>query len=428
MAVMRTWVGTAVVLASLALPSMVGAQTTDKWSPWIGCWTLTTENLLEGRGSARASALSTPQERQQPDDSTPRTCVARSGDGVTMTTTVPGQTPLTQTIVADGSPHDIVDGECHGVERTTWSNNGTRLLGHADVTCADQSSRTLAGLGLITRHGEWLDIRNVQIDGRGVTRVSRYHRTSGVSVYGQPLTIGEIKELSAKVAPLVLEAAVAETHPDLTVNRHVLLDLADAQVPSNVIDVVVALAYPDKFVVEKPFNPDAMLTAPASGGGGGSISADPFFYDPYWYGYYYSPFAYGYLGGYYPPFYGGYYPPIYGGGRPGGGVPIGGGGGSTTPVETGQARAINGQGYTRIHPADGAEPRAVQSATGGTRSVVTASSGSSSNSGSSGSSAPAPAPSSDSGSSSGGGGTASPQGFSGGGGDSGGGGRTAVPR
>jgi hypothetical protein len=436
---MRTIVGMLIVAAWLALPSTAAAQTAkpqaDKWSPWLGCWALTTENVLQGRGAARASALSSREQRAQPDDpSVPHTCVTRSGDGVTITTIVPGQTPITQTVVADGSPHDISDGECHGVERTEWSNSGMRLVAHADVKCSDQAPRTLTGLGLITRDGEWLDIRSFRIDGNDATRVSRYHRVTGAIVREPELTVGEIKELSSKVSSSVVEAAIAETRPHVTVNRRVLLDLADTQVPTNVIDVMVAVAYPDRFIIEEPISqgPQASAGSPGFAPIAGIDPFDPFW--PYYYpAYYYSPLAYGYLGRY-NPLYDGI---VYGGGD--GAASGGGGGGSSKPAESGLGRVVNGQGYTRIHPNDAApaHPVSASRSGNGTQAIRSSNDGASSNSGAS-TSAPAPAPPpSDSGSSSssssggggggGGGATASPQGFSsGGGGESTG--RTAVPR
>src|SRR5262245_49659189 len=127
---MRTTVVGAVILTAwLAVPAMASAQTTNRttnrWAPCIGCWALVTEDVREGAGTSLASALV--PGRGEPaapiDPTTPQTCVAPLGEGVTITTTVPDRPPMTQTIVADGSPHDIADGNCRGVERTEWSKN-----------------------------------------------------------------------------------------------------------------------------------------------------------------------------------------------------------------------------------------------------------------------------------------------------------------
>ena len=80
---MRTIVGAMIAAAWLASPAPASAQT-DRWSAWVGCWALTTENVVQGRGAARAAALSPVEgdQAQSPTDSVPLTCVVRSGDGV----------------------------------------------------------------------------------------------------------------------------------------------------------------------------------------------------------------------------------------------------------------------------------------------------------------------------------------------------------
>ena len=158
-----------------------------------------------------------------------------------LTTTVPDQTPVTQSIVADGSPHDITDGDCHGIERTEWSANGTRLFARAEVTCEDTCARTITGMGLITASGEWLDIRSFRIDGDTATRVSRYRRVAGVSVMGSPLTLDEIKERIRQSGSGGARSRDCRNAPEVKLNRDSLIDLADAQVPPNVIDVLVAV-------------------------------------------------------------------------------------------------------------------------------------------------------------------------------------------
>ena len=406
---MKAALGTLVVACGLlAMPADAAAQG-DRWTPWVGCWALVTENVREGEGSARAAALS-PVDAPAVDESTvPRTCVTRTGEGVTMVTTVPEQPPITQVLVT-GASRDIEDGSCRGTERTEWSPSGARLFARAEVTC-DGKPRTITGMGLITPGGQWLDIRTFTIDGRDATRVSRYRRVAGVVVQGTPLKVDEIKDAVTRVAPSVVEAAIAETRPQFAVNRKLLLELSDASVPAPVIDMMIAVSYPQEFVVESgPAPRDRAYGSPSYR----SSVYDPFFDFGYFPSYYYSPFAYGYIGRYDPFLF-----PPYWSGRPGGG---GGGIGSgdDTPMR-GTGRAVNGQGYTRIRPADSDAPRrAVPNPnTGGNNGTITSNSG-----GSSTSSAPAPA--ADSSSGGGGGGSASPAGYSNGG--DGGGGRTAQPR
>jgi hypothetical protein len=391
-----------------------------RWAPWIGCWELVDE-------SARETALERLRSDRRPPDAVtpaaaPRVCVERDGDAaVTLTTTVPGQEPSTQTIRPDGVPHPLVEDGCRGTETAEWSRNGQRLFARAEVTCADGAPRMISGLAFLTPDDVWLDIRSFRIDSQPVTRVSRYRRASGAAprriplAGGSPFTLAEIKEASGKVSDAVLEVALAEAQPFVPIDKHTLVDLADAGVAPSVIDVLVALAYPERFVIDRT---PGTVAASAIQGPGHPFGLYDYYYSGYYYpAYYYSPFGYSYIG-YYDPF---FFRPIgyYGGRR-----------GDRDERPSGTSYVIAGEGYTRIRPAgggDGGDADAAVPRTAVRRAIAGGDGG--------GSAASAPVRSSDGGSSGSGssgssGSTASPAGYSSGGGGGGGdgGGRTAQPR
>jgi hypothetical protein len=197
-------------------------------------------------------------------------------------------------------------------------------------------------------------------------------------------SLDEVKEASAKVTPSTVEAALIETDAQFPLNAKRLQELDAAGVPDRVLDLMIALSFPNKFVVER--RTSSSLSMPGGGemiGGLGWIDAG---YDLF--PYYYAPFGYGMWGrsDYY--YYGA---PVYA-------VDVVS---NSEPRPSGEGRVIDGLGYTRVRSRD------PQPVSGGM--VVADGSGGSSTSG---------------GSSSSGGGVSS-QGYSGGGGDSG---RTAVPR
>jgi hypothetical protein len=280
----------------------------------------------------------------------------------------------------------------------------------------------------------WVEIQLIESQGKKRVRVRRYRpapdqttakqsvtRERSVVPLGRKLTLEEITEASAKVPAEVLQAAVIELGTggyDLKARQ--LRDLDSAGVPDTVIDLMVAMSFPRKFVVER-----------ATSGGGFSTSwmgneldmwpymamwpytgmwpyiDDPFYYSMYsrlyspLYSAYYSPFGYRYWG-YWDPRY--RYYSDFGGlvviDSPGTGTGTPG-----TPPTTGDGRVVDGRGYTRIRRAD-PDPVRIN---GGDRGWSTASGGSSGSSGSGGSSG------------------VSSGGYSSGG-SSGGGDRVAVPR
>ena len=420
---MRT-LASGLALLLLAVPAQAQNAPDSRWSRWAGCWELILENSRDGAPSATdAREPRTPAR----DAGLPQVCVEPlPNGGATFSTKVGTQTPIVQTVIPDATDRPVTEDGCKGTQRSEWSSDGLRLFARAELTCkGDQGIRRVSGLALLGPNGRWTDVQSVDISGRESFVVRQYRRAPGnvattAGVAATALTLDDIKEASAKVSPRALEAALVETRASFDLSSTRLLDLNAAGVPASVIDLMVALSYPDRFVIERSASVDRAM-APiindpfAFGWGLGYPWSDIYgFYSPL-YGayspYYYSPFAYSYYRGYIP-----FYPGYYGGGfiDSGGG---GGGGGVGVPNQpSGQGRVVNGQGYTRVRPRE-SEP------TVGTRGNpgLVSSGGSSSGGGSS---------SSSSGSSGGGGGSVTSSGFSSGGGGGGGdgGGRTAQPR
>jgi uncharacterized membrane protein YgcG len=389
----------------------VSAQDTadPRWSRWTGCWELVTENAREGAPSPQTADRATRTQPRDPDR--PQVCVESAPTGgATFTTKVGTQTPIIQTVIADGKDRPVTEDGCTGIQRAEWSSDGLRLFAHAELTCKEeQGVRQVSGLAMLGPNGRWTDVQSVNVAGRESFRVRQYRRAAdnvaaASKITATALTLEDIKEASAKVSPRALEAALVETRASFNLTSKNLLDLQAAGVPSTVVDLMVALSYPDRFVIERTARVDRAYTPviddPLAPGWG--FGSDFFgFYSPMWGPYYYSPY-------YYSPFayrYGGFYPFYYGGG---GYYPIdpGGGGGTISPRPTGQGRVVDGQGYTRVRPREPESAFPVNPGGGSTAS----SSGGGGGSSSSGSS---------------GGGSVSTSGFSSGGGD---GGRTAQPR
>ena len=385
----------------LGITGSASAQTVDaRWAPFIGCWELT-----EGGAS---------------------TCVAPATPGaVTLSTRVEGKEVLAQTILADGAAHPVTEEGCTGSQRAEWSRDGRKLFSRADLTCANQPLRTVTGLALMTGDASWIDVQAVDVGGGTSVRIRRYRRAQGdrprpqtslVPYFGATrFTIDDVKEANTKVAPAVLEAVVAETAARFPLNARELLDLDDAGVPGNVIDLMIANSFPEKFQVER--RAAARVDSYSSSSTYGAGWSDSYWglgY-PYFYSYpgyyvnyrdYYSPYGYAYPGSYY------YYYPNTSGGRDD----------DASETADGGGRVVDGVGYTRVRTREAATTRSDSGSSSSGSSTARGSSGSRGTMTSSG------ATQSSSGSSSSGGGTSSSG--SGSSSNSGGsdGGRTAQPR
>ena len=173
---------------------------------------------------------------------------------------------------------------------------------------------------------------------------------------------------------------------DLPVDAKRLAALADAGVPGRITDLMVALAYPRVFALDRTAR---VATTAAPEGTGRTVyvtlpPSDPFGYRPgFGYGAYgYSPYPYLYDGYYNGNGYGYFYrPPVVI-------VRGNGGGGAARP----HGHVVNGQGYTRgtTPPSSGESASTGSGAKGGTSSGSTGSTSSTSAGASSGSSSAEP--------------------------------------
>jgi len=414
------------LLIVLFLASIASAQTpqrTDsRWVPWLGCWQLLDESLRDRAGGRVTPATATGVS----------VCVSPADEpaAVRLKTTVDKQPALEQTIVADGADHPVMDADCRGTQRAEWSNTGKRLFASAQLVCDDQRARRISGLTMIDGSGTWVDVQAVNVGEQERIRVRRYRQaperrvaTNSSRSSDAALTLDDVKEATGKVgkvSPGVIEAALMATGARFDLNSRRLIDLDRAGVPAPVIDWMIALTYPDHFVVDREYQ----------GRGVSGSFADPFgdpFLAPWSPSYGYSPYFFGSLYPYdqygiYP--YGAYYysPFAYSysersfGFDASGGLSGNASGGSSSTTAAGEGRVINGVGYVRIRPreASGSEGSGGRQSSRGATNTGDVSSGSTS-SGSSGSSTE----------SSGG---ATSGGYSSGSSSGDGGGRTAQPR
>lgn len=387
--------GAALVLV-LAVSSPVGAgqdslatstaqsNVDSRWLPWLGCWnplrqSSTARTGIEARLADEFPALS--RETTAHVVEGVRVCVApgETDAAVRLSTIANEQTVLERTIVADSVQQPITESGCQGWQRAEWSRTGQRLFTHAELACADQPMRTVSGLSLMMAGPSWLDVQVVRIGNEETVQVRRYLHASDQSgaplapeVLGSalsaarrlgdvPVTLEDIKEASTKISAQAVEAALAEVRPRFDLNSRALIDLGKAGVSAGVIDVMVALSYPEHFTVDR--------TAPGSFASSSSWSSrstsSGVFGMPTWLGssvysgYPYSPYYshspyYPYSGyypyGYYSPFnysYWGYYRPLYSL------TPLTGSTGSQTIAPSSNGRAVAGGGYTRVRPRDG---------------------------------------------------------------------------
>ncbi len=331
---------TGVVLLVGLAPSTLSAQDMDvRWFPWLGCW-----EAVDG------------------GEDSPLLCVrpAAQGEGVEFLTWAEGKITSSETILADGFPKNAEREECRGLEEARFSDDGRRVYLKSDYVCEGGIERGASGILAMINPMEWVDIKAVE----GTPWVLRYRlaRASKVEEAGMEnvvasrasavkaariaasarLTENDLIEAAGKVDAVAVEALIVERGDPFAVNAGMLIRLADAGVPESVIDLAVAISFPDRFAVKgglaqvDEYATDAGYAPRRSiyMGMGSLYGGFGFGYSPYFYGYGYSPYYYGGYGyGYGNGYgYGGYYQPR----------PI-----IVQPRVSGGGQWIKGRGYTR---------------------------------------------------------------------------------
>ena len=249
------------VEAGTALQSTVGAAsgTDARWQPWLGCWELSNDAVQDPGEATPAQPLASANVPGAASGI--RVCVipaSAGASGVRMTTQVQGRPVLEEMLVADGTEQPIEDKTCRGRRRSEWSRNGLRLFSRAEITCAGEPPHSLSHLATIVE-GTWIHVQGITREGYQGLRVRRYRPvgveasgTDAGSVAGRGLfSIEDVKEASAKVTPLVLQAALVESRARFRLNGELMLDLDRAGVADEVTDLMVALFVPTRFRIDR---------------------------------------------------------------------------------------------------------------------------------------------------------------------------------
>jgi hypothetical protein len=402
--------GMRLALASAILPVLAAAPLSAEgvapdphWLPWLGCW----QAVAPGGGASFSGAPSS------------EVCVVptTSPSAVEVLTISNGAVTSRDRIDASGAAQPSSEEGCTGTERVQWSEDGHRLYRTTEQRCTGGIQRNVSGVLAILPTGEWLNAQGVTVGGNTRVHVLRYEPVTDLTglpaeaaraLDGQKLAV-EVARSTASVTPTSADIAEASRHLDsdvvgawliergesFTMDAGRLVELANAGVPDDVIDLMVALSYPHKFAINQATGASE-IRPDDNGRDSGRRALRPWgYYDPMWgydpYGYGYGPYRYGYGAGYgwgwggYNGYYGGYY------GSP---VVVVRPGNDNEDNSRGTARAVKGRGYTRDGSSrstgSSSRPSSTRSSgsdrSGSSSSGSARSSGGSSSSGSSGSS------------------------------------------
>jgi len=290
--------------ASLLLAPGLGAQQSPTWLPFVGCW-----------------------EPVSAEEDPGLLCFRLAGGGVELTNVFEGEVTASERLVADGVARPVEAEGCTGTESVDFSEDGRRIFTASSFVCEGGDARTGTGVMSFIAPGQWIDVRSLTVGGEPVAWVQRYSAATSESLSdhgvedptsvdragirstrilaARDIEIADVEEAVRRIDPEAAKIWVATHETRFDLNGSELVRLADAGVPEDVIDVMVAVSFPDHFVLTPEGLPEEVRDrvverAYYSGAriGFRAFMWDPF-YAPFGYGYGYAPFGYYGYGGYY---------------------------------------------------------------------------------------------------------------------------------
>jgi hypothetical protein len=282
----------AVGLLGASAQGAAGQDAVDgRWLPWLGCWV--------------------PAEAMAED--APLTCIRPAADGVEFLTIAGGEVAERQLIQADGVQRAADVADCPGTQSALFSADGARVYLQAERACAGSIGRVTRGLMAMVDGDRWVEVRSMAVNDGSVAWVRRHvpaprarveaagfgdlllqldRRAGSIELArmaaAAPVGVDEILEAFGHTDAEVVRSWVAEHGQLVALDARRLVRLADAGLPGDVIDVIVAVSYPQRFALAEPEGERA-AERPLYG------SRRPGYWDPW-----YSPYGYGGYGLYSP--------------------------------------------------------------------------------------------------------------------------------
>ncbi|GIW52984.1 MAG: hypothetical protein KatS3mg081_2339 [Gemmatimonadales bacterium] len=349
-------------LIVLALPLRGQALDDSRWLPWLGCWEALPGDSEEQLGARGVLVCIRP---------------APDGRGVEVATVEGGEVVGSEILVADGARRSFELEGCSGWQSVRFSEDARRVFLRSEQVCEGGLRKAGSGIMALASPDRWLDARSMEMEGERAAAVVRYRpapesdwpeeftlsseRRAAVRdarfVAAAELSLDDLAEAAAAVDREAVVEFLIELGQPFRLDGAAIASLADRGVPDEVIDVAVALSFPDRFAIdrqvistrgeaerEQPRRYRARrYGGPFYWGVGRYCYASPWYWSPYCDPYLYWGYGFSYFG--YGPYYGyGYRVPV---------VVI-------RPVEPDtRGRAVSGRGYTRSGGGSGGGGQAV---------------------------------------------------------------------
>lgn len=234
-----------------------------RWRPFSGCW-VPEENAAVGSNAVAGTMV----------------CISpvAGTEAADVATIMNKQVLHSERVNATGARINKTVDKCPGWESATWSEDKSRLLLRSEFSCSDNLTVKGSGVFSLNADGEWIQIQGTTVGTNAGARVVRYRpadvaltagtvltdsamvttvpaeKTEGLAWFrqftGRAPTTAAVLDLSKHVDEQVAQAWLTEVGQPIKVNAKELVTLADAGMPASIIDLMVAMSYPERFQLQ----------------------------------------------------------------------------------------------------------------------------------------------------------------------------------
>ena len=256
--------GACVAAALLSVSSLQAqtnvAHTDPRWQAFLGCWA-----TFSG-GSRGQTVCLLPTE---------------SADRIEMVSVLKDSILSRTMVTASARRTPVTRAGCTGWESGTWSQDDRRLFTRAEFSCGGGATQIATGIYSMTSGEVFARVEGVKTRGASRARVVNFVWTDTVRVPNElaarmpdfvglhmsgarveaaaDLTTADVVEATKMVDASVTEAWLADRGQPFRLAARDLRALRDAGVPSDVVDMVVAVSHPRVFAVTPGAPPGSRL-------------------------------------------------------------------------------------------------------------------------------------------------------------------------
>ncbi|MEO7361685.1 MAG: hypothetical protein ABI120_15245, partial [Gemmatimonadaceae bacterium] len=239
------------------------AQPELRWRALTGCW-VPEESTVVGANAVNNTMV----------------CIAPVAGTASadVATIVNKQVLHTDRIDASGQRIVKTVDKCPGWETATWSDDKNRLLLRSEFDCGDNVKVKGSGVFGIDGDGNWVQVQGTSVGTNAGARVVRYRAADVALAEGTVLkdsamvqtvaaapssslgwfrqlsghapTVAAVLEVSKNVDESVAQAWLSEFGKPEKLSAKELVAMSDAGMPSNLIDMMVAMSYPERFQLQ----------------------------------------------------------------------------------------------------------------------------------------------------------------------------------